>query len=132
MIVLDASALVDVVAARPQRDAVLAHLRQPILAPAHQLAEVSTAVVRLLRADELTAADARQCLLDAGELTQQVSQLDDGLLQRAFELRDSIRILDGIYVALAERHRCPLVTTDARLARANPPCEVLAVGQRAG
>lgn len=39
MIVLDASALVDVVLDQPNRAQVLAHLDQPIAAPAHQPVE---------------------------------------------------------------------------------------------
>lgn len=127
MIVLDASALVDVVTDRPQRDAVLAHLGQQILAPGHQLAEVSSALVRLVRAADLTEDESQRALTDAASLVQQTVEIDESLLLRAFELRDSIRILDGLYVALAERYACPLVTTDGRLARADPPCEVIFV-----
>lgn len=125
MIVLDASALVDVVADRPAKEAVLAHLDQPIVAPAHQLAEVSSALSRLLRAGELSPATVRRALKDAASLAQQAIPIDEDLLLRAFALRGSVRILDGIYVALAERHNCPLLTTDARLARAKPPCDLL-------
>lgn len=125
MIVLDASALVDVVTDRPAKPAVLAHLGQPLMAPAHQLAEVSSAVVRLLRAGELSAAAGRRALAEAAQLVQQTVPLDATLLSRAFALRDSIRVLDGLYVALAERHDCGLLTTDGRLARANPPCEIV-------
>lgn len=126
MIVLDASALVDVVADRPLRDWVLQHLEgHEIVAPAHQLAEVSSALIRLLRAGELTPAETRRALDDAAALRQRTIPIDRPALTRAFELRESIRILDGLYVALAEQHDCALVTTDARLARANPPCSVM-------
>ncbi len=125
MIVLDASALVDVIADRPAKDAVLAHLDQPISAPAHQLAEVSSALMRLLRAGDLSVASARRALTDAATLEQDIVPTDAKLLQRAFSLRESIRILDGLYVAVAERLGCPLLTTDGRLTRADPPCEVV-------
>lgn len=128
MIVLDASALVDVVTDQPERDVVLAYLDQEVLAPGHQLAEVSSAVVRLLRAGDLTDAEAERALIDAASLSQRQVDVDDALLRRAFALRDSIRILDGLYVAVAERHGCALLTTDGRLARANPPCEVILAG----
>ena len=128
MIVLDASALVDVVADRPSRDAVLDHLGQPISAPAHQLAEVISAIVRLVRAGELTAEQATRALTDAAALRQETVALDHSLLSRAFALRESVRVLDGVYVALAERNRCALLTTDGRLARSNPPCEVILAG----
>ncbi len=128
MIVLDASALVDIVADRPARDAVLDTLGQPITAPGHQLAEVGSAVARLVRAGELTPERAAAALADAARLDQDVVPMDEDLLLRAFALRVSVRILDGLYVALAERNRCPLVTTDGRLARSEPPCEVIYLG----
>ncbi len=132
MIVLDASALIDVIADRPQKDAVLEHLDQPITAPSHQLAEVGSAVSRLVRAGDLTPESATQALSDAAALVQEVVPIDEALVLRAFVLRDSVRMLDGLYVALAERRNCPLLTTDGRLARSNPPCEVIFAGTGAG
>lgn len=38
---------------------------------------------------------------------------------RAFELRDNVTAYDATYVALAELLQCPLVTADAKLARAS-------------
>jgi len=128
VIVLDASALVDVVADRPLKAAVLEHLDQPIVAPGHQLAEVTSAVGRLLRAGELSQGTAKRALSDAAQLIQQVELLDERLILRAFALRGSLRIADALYVALAEQRRCPLLTTDGRLARADPPCEVIFPG----
>ncbi|MDA8068185.1 MAG: type II toxin-antitoxin system VapC family toxin [Actinomycetota bacterium] len=125
MIVLDASALVDVVCDRPSRDAVLDQLAQRLCAPGHQLAEVASAIARLTHAGELTPAQAARGLADAAALAQEVVALDDQLLARAFSLRESVRMLNGLYVALAESRRCPLLTTDIRLARAQPPCEVI-------
>jgi len=52
--VLDVSALVDVVVDQPAEEFVLGHLDQPILAPAHQLGEVLSALARLVRADMIT------------------------------------------------------------------------------
>lgn len=127
MIVLDASALVDVLADRPARDAVLDRLDQPITAPAHQPAEVLSAITRLVRAGELTPARAAQALSEAAALEQDLRPVDGELLLRAFALRDSVRVLDGLYVALAERNGCPVLTTDMRLAGAQPPCEVIVV-----
>ncbi len=40
------------------------------------------------------------------------------LMRRAFELRDNVTAYDAVYVALAERLGCPLVTADQRLAAA--------------
>ncbi|MEX1008813.1 MAG: type II toxin-antitoxin system VapC family toxin [Acidimicrobiia bacterium] len=40
------------------------------------------------------------------------------LVERAFEMRHSLTIADGCYVALAEQLECGLLTADRRLARA--------------
>jgi predicted nucleic acid-binding protein len=40
------------------------------------------------------------------------------LMRRAFELRDNVTPYDAVYVALAERLGCPLLTADQRLASA--------------
>lgn len=46
------------------------------------------------------------------------------LLPRIWELREDVTTADAAYVALAEHLGAPLVTTDARLARASGPrCE---------
>ena len=45
-------------------------------------------------------------------------------LRRAYALRERIRVLDGLYVALADELGCTLVTTDRRLAAATAPCDV--------
>jgi hypothetical protein len=49
-------------------------------------------------------------------------------LERALDLQDRIRVLDGLYVALAEERERPLLTTDKRLASAGAPCEVILAG----
>ncbi|HEY1919497.1 MAG TPA: type II toxin-antitoxin system VapC family toxin [Streptosporangiaceae bacterium] len=40
------------------------------------------------------------------------------LAPRVWELCSNLTTYDAAYVAAAEQYRCPLVTTDARLARA--------------
>lgn len=42
------------------------------------------------------------------------------LLTGAWQRRDALRLVDALYVELAERLRIPLVTSDARLARVYP------------
>ncbi|MEX2621683.1 MAG: type II toxin-antitoxin system VapC family toxin [Egibacteraceae bacterium] len=97
-----------------------------VMAPAHQPAEVGSAVARLHRAGALTADTARDALTAALALPQQLVVASAAQVQRAFGLRDRIRVLDGLYVALAEERGVALLTTDQRLVRADPPCEVLA------
>lgn len=51
------------------------------------------------------------------------------LIPRIWELRDNLTAYDAAYVALAEALRCPLVTSDARLASApGIRCEVEVIG----
>lgn len=42
------------------------------------------------------------------------------LAARAWQLRQNVSFYDALYVALAERLDCPLVTADRRIARALP------------
>lgn len=119
MIALDASAVIDVVTDQATKPWVLHALRdEDIVAPAHQLAEVVSAVARLTRAGILDARRAREALDEAGELDQELAPPSARHLRRALELQDRVRVLDGLYVALAEDRDVALVTTDRRLARA--------------
>ena len=127
MIVLDASALVDVVADQPTKDGVLARLDQPVAAPAHQLAEVLSALARLVRAGTITRGVARAAIDEATALEQEHVVPTSAHLRRALALQDNVRVLDGLYVALAEELDCALVTTDGRLARARADCEIVLV-----
>ena len=55
------------------------------------------------------------------------------LAPRVWELRDNLSAYDASYVALAEALQIPLVTTDARLARApGIRCEVEVSGRLSG
>lgn len=122
MIVLDASALVDVLLDQPPRDWVLDRLRdEQILAPAHQPAEVVSALGRLVRAATITEEQAQDAVAEAMSLRQEHLPLTKQHLQRALELSTRVRILDGLYVAVAEDHEATLVTTDRRLAGAGLP-----------
>ena len=129
MIVLDASALVDAVLDQPASDWVLGQLSgEEIRSPSHQPAEVLSALSRLVRDGALEAAQASDALREAAELPQQLVTPTAAHLQRAFSLGERIRVLDGLYVALAEELGCALVTTETRLSRADPPCEVRVPG----
>lgn len=46
------------------------------------------------------------------------------VLGRIWELRSNVTAYDAAYIAIAEMHRCPLVTTDLKLVSAiGPECE---------
>ncbi len=125
MIVLDASALVDIVLDQAAADWVLDQIvDDEISAPAHQLAEVLSALARLVRAGQLDPAVARDALDAAASLPQELVLPTAAHLRRAFAIRERIRVLDGLYVALADELGCALVTTDRRLAGSEAPCEV--------
>ena len=125
MIVLDACALIDVVLDQPAASWVLDEIAdEEVRAPAHQLAEVLSALARLIRAAQIEPETARHALDEALALPQRFVTPTAGHVRLAFALRDRIRVVDGLYVALADELDCPLVTTDYRLAAAEAPCEI--------
>jgi predicted nucleic acid-binding protein len=127
LIVLDASALVDVVLDQRSAPWVLDQIADSeISTPAHQPAEVLSALARLVRAAALEPLAAREALEEALALPQRLVAPTAAHVRRAFALRERIRVVDGLYVALADELGCPLVTTDRRLATADAPCEVRA------
>jgi predicted nucleic acid-binding protein len=125
VIVLDASALVDVVLDQPMAGWVLDEIaEEDVSAPAHQPVEVLSALARLVRAAQIDSKAAHAALDEALALPQRFVTPTAGHVRLAFALRDRIRVVDGLYVALAEELACPLVTTDRRLAVADAPCEI--------
>lgn len=127
MIVLDASALVDVVLGRPGAGWLIDTMAAgDLVAPAHQPAEAVSALSRLERSGALATDDAHAALEEATSLPQSLVPLDAALVRRAFALRERVRVPDGLYVALGERLGAAVLTTDRRLARADLPCPVLA------
>ncbi|HYF45252.1 MAG TPA: methylmalonyl-CoA mutase family protein, partial [Acidimicrobiales bacterium] len=103
MIVVDASALVDVLLDRPVRSAVVDHFATGLCAPAHQPAEALSAISRVVRAGLISAEDGRSALLELTLLDQEHVAPSAEHLRRAIELQDRVRVLDGLYVALAEQ-----------------------------
>jgi predicted nucleic acid-binding protein len=125
VIVLDASALIDVALVQRNVKWILDQIdADDVTAPAHQPAEVLSALVRMVRAEVLTPDAARNALDAAMAVPQQLVPPSAAHVRRAFALREQIRVTDGLYVALADELGCPLVTTDRRLAGAHAPCEV--------
>ena len=125
MIVLDASALVDIVLAQLNAEWILGQLDgEEVVAPSHQPAEVLSALARLVRSGGLRADAARTALDAALDTPQRLVPPSAAHVRRAFALREHIRVTDGLYVALADELGCPLVTTDRRLGGAYAPCEV--------
>ncbi|USQ77050.1 type II toxin-antitoxin system VapC family toxin [Ornithinimicrobium cryptoxanthini] len=125
---MDASAIVDLVIDAPAGRAVARQLRDGGEAWAPELlqVEVASALWRLNRAGALADDEATQAMSDALAVPLElVSHLLLG--QRAWGLRQGLRISGAYYVALAEHLGAPLLTTDQRLARAARGISVTAV-----
>lgn len=122
-VVLDASSTVDLLAGTDHAPAVAARLSGVELhAPAHLDAEVLSALGRLYRGGHLAAADVETGLRALAAMPVTRHPLAD-LLGDTWALRDNMRLVDALYVALAARLDTPLVTTDHRLARTCPRAE---------
>lgn len=130
MLVVDASCLYEVVADGPDAESVRRRLIEDDDQAAPQL--VDAEVLGLIRRDSLAGR------LDGTAAGQAVADLRDWpgerfghrmLLDRAWDLRDSVRTWDALYVALAEAMEATLITRDRRLARATgPECRIEVIG----
>jgi predicted nucleic acid-binding protein len=79
-------------------------------------------VLHVLRRHSFTGgpltADRERLVLDRFKSTRLSRYAHATFLERIWELKDNLSAYDAAYVALAEALSAPLVTTDARLARA--------------
>jgi predicted nucleic acid-binding protein len=125
MVVIDASVLVDgllIVGAARARLA-----SDNLQAPELIDVELLSVLRRLVLADQLQEGHALQALATANRLGLR-RHPSRSLWPRAWELRTNLSAHDALYVALAEQLDAPLLTADARLARApglRCPIEVL-------
>ncbi|EHB54941.1 PilT protein domain protein [Mycolicibacterium rhodesiae JS60] len=130
MLVVDASCLFEVVADTPRAQEIAARLALDTDHAAPHVIDVE--VLGTIRALHLRGH------LDPTAARQAVGDLRDWpgqrfahrwLMDRAWELRESLRGWDAFYVALAEAFDATLLTLDARLARAHgPTCRIEVVG----
>ena len=120
MLVLDASAVVDLLLRNPRGLRVAQQLDDGLVAPELLDVEVTSALARLVRADRVSEPEARSALGRLVRLpARRVSAAPLG--PRVWELRESLRIADAFYVACAAMLGLPLLTTDARLGAAAVP-----------
>ncbi|MBI4728174.1 MAG: type II toxin-antitoxin system VapC family toxin [Acidobacteria bacterium] len=120
MIVLDASAAIELVLDTEAGEAVARRIADPgesLHAPHLIDLEVAQALRRYSREGQVSHARARHALEDFGDLDVERYPHHD-LLPRIWELRGGVTAYDAAYLALAEALRAPLLTLDARLARA--------------
>ena len=130
MLVVDASCLFEVVADTPRARQIARRLSEDTDHAAPHVIDVE--VLGVIRAQHFRGR------LDTTAATQAVADLRDWpgerfahrwLMERAWELRDSVRGWDAFYVSLAEAFDATLLTLDARLARARgPACQIEVVG----
>jgi len=119
VIVLDGSAVVDLLLdVRPQAD----RIRQEVLggdlhAPHLLDVEVGQVLRRFVLAGALSEARARRAVEHLGWLPI-TRYPHHGFLERALGLLRNLTVYDAVYVALAEALDAPLLTRDAKLARA--------------
>ena len=120
MIVLDASALVELLLNTRAGQAVARRIADPNLGVhVPHLADIEVAQVlrRLASRGELKAAEASTAIEDLRSLDLQ-RHAHEPLLDRVWELRQNLSAYDAVYVALAEVLDTTVVTCDGRLARA--------------
>ena len=120
MIVVDASALVELLLDTDEAGAVAARLFDSgdSLAAPH-LIDVETAHVlrRYAQAGEIDDRRGRKAIDDLADMPVR-RYPHDVLLPRVWDLQHNLTAYDAVYVALAEALDAPLVTRDRRLARA--------------
>ena len=120
MIVLDASALVELLLDTPTGQTVATRIADPSLGlhvPHLADVEVVQALSRYAKDGELDAAAAAVALEDLHALDLQ-RHAHEPLLDRVWELRHNLSAYDAVYVALAEALDSKVLTCDGRLARA--------------
>lgn len=120
MIVVDASALLEVLLRTPAAKAVDARLfaaGETVHAPHLLDVEVAQVVRRYAAAGDIDHEVGRAALTDLAEFPIRRYR-HDILLPRIWELRNNLTAYDAAYVALAEVLNAPLLTRDRRLASA--------------
>lgn len=121
MIVIDASVLVKVLTGEFGGEAALesVSVERDRIAPDWVQLEVASAIAKKVNTGELRRVGAEAALRKLSEVvTEVVPSLE--LIDRAFELSLVLKhaIYDCLYLALAERLQCILVTADAKFVRA--------------
>ena len=119
MIVLDASAAVELVLATRPGAAVAQRLRgETVHAPAHFDVEVIGAIRRAVVRRLISDHEGLVAVADFLSLPVRRWPTKP-FVQRAYQLRTTHTVADGVYIALAEGFPAPLITCDRRLAQSH-------------
>lgn len=123
MLVVDASAVTELLLGRPAAEPVASALREhdfDLHAPHVVDAEVLSALRRVVAAGDASPARAAEAVDDLIDLPVQ-RYAHEALVPRIWELRENFSAYDATYLALAEvlvEDGAALLTADTRLARA--------------
>jgi predicted nucleic acid-binding protein len=130
MAVVDASVICEFFALGKHEEVATERLlgeQRALWAPEMLDAEVGSALRRAVRRKSIDADQAAEALGELRKLPiHRVSH--ERLAQFAWLLRDNVSFYDGLYVALAQLLDKPLLTFDARLARAGIDAEIEVLG----
>lgn len=119
MIVIDASVAIEILIRTPISTKVAAGvIYEDVHAPHLIDLEVTSALQRMVKSRALDTATAETALLGLQEWPL-VRHEHTALLNRIWELRESVSSYDACYVALAETLNAPLLTFDGRLSRSH-------------
>jgi len=119
VIVLDASAAVELVLATPPGAAVAQRLRgETVHAPGHFDVEVIGAIRRAVVRQLISDHEGLVAVADFQSLSLR-HWPTKRFVHRAYQLRSTHSVGDGVYVALAEGLAAPLITCDGRLAQSH-------------
>ena len=117
MKVIDASVVYHLVLNTDRAPSIVAHLDDHLFAPDLLVTELVERVRRLVSGRVVTAKRAAVAMEVLREMDVEYLHVWP-YLTRLWELHPNVTAFDACYVALAEDLGCPLVTADARLARA--------------
>ncbi|MGH3851096.1 MAG: type II toxin-antitoxin system VapC family toxin [Pseudonocardiaceae bacterium] len=116
---MNASAAVELALATPPGGAVARRLRgETVHAPAHFDVEVIGAIRRAVMRQLISDHEGLVAVADFQVLSLR-RWPTKAFIQRAFQLRSTHTVADGVYVALAEGLAAPLITCDGRLAQSH-------------